>query len=163
MNPLDNPSSSASATRRTPASARAASARRSAADVANASRFALHEAPPGLASMGQVELIQEVMRLRVQLELERQNRDSLEQAMNTEWCIEDVLYDIDHIDSIADLFEYVLEKLPGKLGKGTRLHFVDMAECLSVESESYRKNPQVTDLGEIFRNALSAYLMNRFD
>lgn len=113
--------------------------------------------------MGQVELIQEVMRLRVQLELERQNRDSLEQAMNTEWCIEDVLYDIDHIDSIADLFHYVLEKLPAKLGKGTRLHFVDMAECLSVESEAYRRNPQVTDLGEIFRNALSAYLLSRFD
>ena len=103
------------------------------------------------------------MRLRVQLELERQNRDSLEQAMSTEWCIEDVLYDIDHIDSIPDLFEYVLEKLPLKLGKGTRLHFVDMAECLSVESEAYRRNPQVTDLGEIFRNALSAYLMSRFD
>ncbi len=113
--------------------------------------------------MGQVELIQEVMRLRVQLELERKNRDSLEQAMSTEWCIEDVLYDIDHIDSIADLFEYVLEKLPGKLGKGTRLHFVDMAECLAVESEAYRRNPQVTDLGEIFRNALSAYLLSRFD
>lgn len=55
------------------------------------------------------------MRLRVQLELERQNRDSLEQAMGTEWCIEDVLYDIDRIDSISDLFEYVLEKLPFKL------------------------------------------------
>ena len=38
-----------------------------------------------------------------------------------------------------------------------------MAECLAVESETYRKNPQVTDLGEIFRNALSAYLLNRFD
>ena len=75
------------------------------------------------------------MRLRVQLELERQNRNSLEQAMSTEWCIEDVLYDIDRIDSIAELFEYILERLPQKLGGETRFHFIDMAECLAVESE----------------------------
>lgn len=113
--------------------------------------------------MSQAELMQEIVRLRVQLELERENRASLESAMDTEWCIEDVLYDMDRIDSISDLFEYVLEKLPGKLGKGTKLHFVDMAECLAIESEAYRRNPSVTDLGEIFRNALSAYLMGRFD
>lgn len=163
MSPLDNPPPATSASRRTPASSRAAKVRRTLTEVADKTQTAPHEAPPSLSSMGQVELIQEVMRLRVQLELERKNRDSLEQAMSTEWCIEDVLYDIDHIDSIADLFEYVLEKLPGKLGKGTRLHFVDMAECLAVESEAYRRNPQVTDLGEIFRNALSAYLLSRFD
>lgn len=163
MSPLDNQSSSTSATRRTPASARAASARRAAVESAGTAVSGAHEALPSLAELSQTELIQEVMRLRVQLQLERENRDSLEQAMSTEWCIEDVLYDIDHIDSISDLFEYVLEKLPLKLGKGTRLHFVDMSECLAVESEVYRRNPQVTDLGEIFRNALSAYLMNRFD
>ncbi|MFZ3232305.1 MAG: GGDEF domain-containing protein [Patescibacteria group bacterium] len=163
MSPLDNTTPATSASRRTPASSRAAKVRRTLTETADKTHTVAHETPSSLASMGQVELIQEVMRLRVQLELERQNRDSLEQAMSTEWCIEDVLYDIDHIDSIADLFHYVLEKLPAKLGKGTRLHFVDMAECLAVESEAYRRNPQVTDLGEIFRNALSAYLLSRFD
>ncbi len=33
-----------------------------------------------------------------------------------------------------------------------------MREYLAVDSEAFRRNPQINDLGEIFRHALSAYL-----
>ncbi len=38
-----------------------------------------------------------------------------------------------------------------------------MREHLVVESEAFRRNPQINDLGEIFRHALSAYLMSGFE
>lgn len=37
-----------------------------------------------------------------------------------------------------------------------------MREYLMVESEIFHRNPQINDLGEIFRHALSAYLMSKF-
>lgn len=37
-----------------------------------------------------------------------------------------------------------------------------MREYLAVESEVFHRNPQINDLGEIFRHALSAYLMSKF-
>lgn len=163
MTPSFMNASETSNPRQAPSSSAAGAVRRARGLGAPVLEDARDAAPAALSSMNQAELIQEIIRLRTNVSLERSNRQALENAMNAEWCIEDVLSDIDRIDSIADLFEYTLERLPGKLGQGTRLHFVGMSDYLAVESEAYRRNPQVTDLGEIFRNALSAYLLSRFD
>lgn len=35
-----------------------------------------------------------------------------------------------------------------------------MRDHLMIDSEAFRRNPQINDLGEIFRHALSAHLMS---
>jgi hypothetical protein len=48
-------------------------------------------------------------------ELERSSRYALEEIVRGERCIEEVLTDIDRIESFSELFEYMLERLPQKL------------------------------------------------
>lgn len=48
-------------------------------------------------------------------ELEQSRRYALEEIVRTDHCIEGVLSDIDRIDALPELFEYLLERLPPKL------------------------------------------------
>lgn len=48
-------------------------------------------------------------------ELEQSRRHVLEEIVRTDHCIEGVLSDIDQIDAVSELFEYLLERLPPKL------------------------------------------------
>ncbi len=73
------------------------------------------ESSEGLADKTPAELVAEIVRMRAMAELERSSRYALEEIVRSERCIEEVLTDIDRIESIPELFEYMLERLPQKL------------------------------------------------
>lgn len=68
-----------------------------------------------LSDKSPAELIAEIVRMRAMAELERSSRYALEEIVRGERCIEEVLTDIDRIESFSELFEYMLERLPQKL------------------------------------------------